>query len=124
MGSGHSSSDRLRLLVSPLTLIDEEDFLIFEAVKSFHVAIRERGLLPELHQLLERAREINVAVATSPSYYTNPKAGLTNLKLQRLQLASKTGRRASLSPLGCNKIRSRGAFKPTIVKEGARSRFG
>lgn len=57
-------------------LIDEEDFFIFEAVKSFHVAIRERGLLPELHQLLERAREINVAVATSPSYYTNPKAGL------------------------------------------------
>lgn len=78
MGSGHSSSDRLRLLVSPLTLIDEEDFFIFEAVKSFHVAIRERGLLPELHQLLERAREINVAVATSPSYYTNPKAGLNS----------------------------------------------
>lgn len=91
-------------------------------MKSFHVAIRDRGLLPELHQLLERAREINVAVATSPSYYTNPKAGLTNLKLQRRKLASKTGGRASLSPLGCNK-KSR-SHEPTIVKEGARSRFG
>ena len=34
-------------------------------------------LLPELHPLLERAREFHVAVATSPSYYTNPKAGPT-----------------------------------------------
>lgn len=80
-------------------LINEEDLFIFEEklltpVKSFHVDVPPTWAAPK------RARGINVAVATSPSYSTNPKAGPTT--------AAEVGFQDGLLCLLTGAIRSRG----------------